>query len=89
MSGDLEARLSKVEAIEEITNLQARYAHLIDTLQGSKVPDLLFADDFIAEYDYLGTHTTKAELAEFLSATTSGTTMMCQMGYLLKILIFQ
>ena len=67
MSGELEARISKVEAIQEIKNLQARYAYLIDTKQGGKVPDL-FADNFIAEYDYMGTYKTKAELGGFLTA---------------------
>jgi hypothetical protein len=70
----LEARLSKVEAIQEITNLQARYAYIIDTKQEKKVPDL-FAANFIAEYDYMGTYKTKAELAAFLAASNAASPM--------------
>ena len=73
---ELEARIRKIEDIEEIKNLQARYCYLIDTLQMDKVPDL-FADNFTAEYVPLGTYTTKAKLLKFLKATDEGTSMMC------------
>jgi hypothetical protein len=73
---ELEARIRKIEDIEEIKNLQARYCYLIDTLQGEKVLDL-FADKFTAEYVPLATYTTKAELLEFLNGAGKGTSMMC------------
>ena len=71
----LEARIRRLEDIEEIKNLQARYCYFIDTLQMDKVPDL-FAEKFMAEYVPLGTYTTKAILLKFLKATDEGTSMM-------------
>jgi len=74
MSEETEARIRKLEAIEEIKNLQARYAYLIDSSQMEKVPDL-FADDFVVQYDFMGTYRTKAELREFLER--AGYPVMC------------
>ena len=73
MSRELEARIRMVEDIEEIKNLQARYAYLIDTVQMEKVADQ-FADDFVAEYT-TSTFTNKAEMAEFLKATAARNSM--------------
>jgi hypothetical protein len=75
MSEHLEARIRKLEDIEEIKTLQATYAYSIDTLQMEKVPDL-FANDFIAEYVPLGTHTTKESLLEFLKGAGEGAALM-------------
>jgi len=76
MPKELEARIRRIEDIEEIKNLQAKYAYLIDTVQMEKVPEL-FADKFIAEYVPLGTFKSKAELLEFLKGAASGSSMMC------------
>ena len=76
MSQELEARIRKVEDIEEIKNLEARYIYLVDTLQMDKVPDL-FADNFIVDFDHMGTFKTKAELLEFLKGSATRSSMMC------------
>ena len=76
MSKGLEARINKLEAIEEIKNLQARYAYLIDSLQIEKIPDL-FADSFMAEYDTMGTFRTKSELFRFFETFSTVSSMMC------------
>ena len=70
-----EARIRRLEDIEEIKQLQARYCYFIDTLQMEKVPDL-FADDFTAEYDPLGAFATKEELLGFLNGAGAGASMM-------------
>ena len=75
MSNELEARIRKLEDIEEIKSLQARYGYFIDTGQMEKVADL-FVDNFIAEYDILGTCTTRAELVDFLKGAGEGAAMM-------------
>ena len=72
---ELEARIRKLEDIEEIKNLQARYCYFIDTLQMDKVPDL-FAENFIAEYVPMATYKTRAELMEFLKGADQGSSMM-------------
>ena len=48
MFEELEARLAKVEAIEEIKNLQSKYVHFLD---GSRVDEVLdlFVDDLVFE----------------------------------------
>jgi len=74
-SHELEARIKKLEDIEQVKKLQYTYAYLIDTLQGEKVPDL-FADNFIAEYDQIGRYTTKEELLRFMIMARDGTTLM-------------
>jgi len=76
MMHELEARIRKVEDIEEIKNLEARYVYLVDTLQMDKVPDL-FVDNLIVDFGHLGTFKTKAELLEFLNGARTGTSMMC------------
>jgi len=48
MSQELEARIAKLEDVEEIKKLQAKYAYFIDTSQMEKVSEL-FADDFVAD----------------------------------------
>ena len=75
MSEHLEARIRKLEDIEEIKKLQAAYAYCIDTVQMEKVVEL-FADNFVAEYDPLGTHTTKESLLEFLKGAGEGSALM-------------
>ena len=73
---ELEARIKRLEDIEEIKNLQARYCYFIDTLQMDKVPDL-FAENFIAEYVPMATFKTRAELMQFLKGADEGSSMMC------------
>ena len=63
-SQPIEARIRKIEDIEEIKKLQYTYAYLIDTRQFDKVPDL-FADDFVAEWGFAGPYRAKEELREF------------------------
>jgi len=75
MPEELEARIRKLEDIEEIKNLQAKYAYTIDTEQMERIPDL-FADNFVAEYDVLGTYKTGPELVEFLKAAAERLPMM-------------
>ena len=75
VSENLESRISKVEAIGEIKNLQAKYCYLIDTRQIEKVGDL-FADQFVAEYVGVGTYTTKAALSEHLNDVTTSCSML-------------
>jgi hypothetical protein len=73
---ELEARIRKLEAIEEIKNLQARYSYFIDSFQGEKLIDL-FADNFIAEYEPGGTYRTKEELLGFIKVVRLTNVMMC------------
>ena len=72
---ELEARVKKIEDIEEIKKLEARYVYLVDTLQIEKLPEL-FADSFTIDFGHLGTFTTKEELLEFLGGARTGNGMM-------------
>jgi len=74
-SHDLEARIKKIEDIEEIRKLQYTYAYLIDTRQFDKVPDL-FADDFVAEWGFAGPFRKKEELREFFTGPIAATLAM-------------
>ena len=78
MSDELEARIRKTEDFQEITNLQAQYSFLIDTLQLDTLVDL-FADDFIWEagFDEMSGVTSKRELLQRLKGAGEATTMMC------------
>ena len=76
MSQELEARIRKIEDIEDIKNLEARYIYLVDTKQMEKVPDL-FADNFIVDFAHMGTFKTRSELSEFLKGAAEGSSMMC------------
>lgn len=78
MSQELEARIAKLEDVEEIKKLQAKYAYFIDTSQMEKVSEL-FADDFVAEYHQIGTFTTGAGLLEFLNSAGATSSMMRHM----------
>jgi hypothetical protein len=73
---ELEARLRKLEDIEEIKKLQARYAYLVDTFQADKVPDL-FADDFIMELEGKGTFTSKDEVLMIFRGMAKWYSMTC------------
>ena len=74
-SHELEARIKKIEDIEEIKKLQYTYAYLIDTRQFHRVPDL-FADDFVAEWGFAGPFTKKEDLREFFTGPIAATLAM-------------
>jgi len=74
-SQPIEARIKKLEDIEEIRSLQYTYAYLIDTRQFDKVSDL-FADDFVAEWGFAGPYKTKEELREFFTGPIAATLAM-------------
>ena len=73
---ELEARLRKMEDIEEIKKLQARYVYLLDTFQVDKIPDL-FADDFTMEMDGQGPFKTKDEVLMIFKGAAKRYSMMC------------
>ena len=62
---DLETRISRLEALEEIKRLQARYAYHVDNREMEKVLDL-FSEDFTAVYASV-TLRSKAELLKFMN----------------------
>ena len=74
MSEELDTRIKRLEDIEEIKNLQARYAYLIDTRQFERVADL-FTDDLVADYGGMAKHTSKAELVEGMTRDAAGYSM--------------
>jgi len=55
MSGDIEARIRRLEDIEEIKQLQAKYAYFIDMLQPEEVVKLM-VKDVKAEYGLWGSY---------------------------------
>ena len=65
---EIAAKLKKLEDIEEIKKLQARYAYLVDTSQPDKIPDL-FADEFTMELEGLPPLKTKDEVLKIFRAT--------------------
>ena len=75
-SQDLKTRIKRLEDIEEIKRLEARYVYFVDTLQINKLPEL-FADSFTVDFGHLGTFNTKEALLEFLSGARIGNSMMC------------
>lgn len=76
MTMELEARIRKVEDFQEITNLQARYAFLIDELELDDLVEL-FAEDFVWEvgFDRMTRFTSKPDLLEFLKRFSKENTM--------------
>ncbi len=76
MSGDLEARIRKLEDIEEIKKLQAKYGYFIDTHQGEEVMKLM-VDDVKTEYGPFGSYQGKGELLAFLNGTFQVSPLMC------------
>ena len=79
MSEELEARIKKVDDVQEITNLQAQYSYLIDTKQMEALVDI-FADDFVWEGGFdsenMTTVTSKPELLRRLKSSGERNTMM-------------
>lgn len=80
MSNEIESRIRKVEDFQAITNLQAKYSFLVDSLQLTELLDL-FDDDFVWEvgFDQMMTVTSKPALLEVLRKTEDATTMMVHM----------
>ena len=83
MFEELEARLAKVEAMEEIKNLQSKYVHFLD---GSRVDEVLdlFVDDLVFEVaedvgtlTSLGKFNSKTEVGELLRGAGGHHKMMC------------
>lgn len=72
----LEARISNVEAHQQILNLQARYSFLIDTNHVEQAVEL-FTEDFVWEAgtDRKVRISTKSELLEFLARSDAGNVM--------------
>jgi hypothetical protein len=76
MSGDLEARLKKLEDIEELKQLQAKYGYLIDTFQPEEVVKLM-VDDVRTEYGPFGDYQGKEEVLAFLNGIMPVAPLMC------------
>lgn len=76
---ELEARISKLEDIQEIKNLQAQYSYLIDTGQMDALADI-FADDFVweggSDAASMNSVSSKPELLKLLNGAAQATTMM-------------
>jgi len=75
-SQELEERIRKLEDIEEIKKLQAKYAYLVDSLQFDEMADL-FTDDIIANYEPLAKFSGKVELIAGLKEAVKYQSMMC------------
>lgn len=77
MSNELESRIRRVEDFQTITNLQAKYSFLVDSLQLEELVDL-FDDDFVWEvgFDQMMTVTSKPALLALLQKTDEASAMM-------------
>lgn len=77
MSDQLEARIRKVEDFQDVTNLQAKYSHFVDSGQLEKLLEL-FSEDFAWEVGYkkMVKITSKPELLEYLKQADAGNVMM-------------
>lgn len=77
MSDSLEARIKRLEDIQEISDLQAKYSYHVDS---SEIDDLLdlFADTFewSVGFDEMTTFTSKPKLSRFLHKADELTPMM-------------
>lgn len=77
MSESLEARIKKIEDVQEITNLQAKYSYHVDS---SKIDELidLFADTFewAVGFEEMTSFTSKTKLSRFLKKADELTPMM-------------
>lgn len=73
----LEARIRKVEDVQDITNLQAQYSHYVDSNQMEKLLDL-FSEDFAWEVGYqeMVKFTSKPELLKYLKLADGGNVLM-------------
>lgn len=77
MSKTLEARIKKLEDIQEITNLQAKYSYLVDSSQIDDLIDL-FAESFewAVGFDEMTIFDSKPKLSRFLTKADEFTPMM-------------
>jgi hypothetical protein len=72
---DLEARIRKLEDIEEIKKLQAKYAYFIDTFKAEEVVKLM-VKDIKAEYGLWGNYSGVSEMLAFLNGIIPVSPMM-------------
>lgn len=72
----LEARISKIEAYQDICNLQAQYAYLVDFDQVDRLGEI-FAEEFAWEVEFKKAFqiTSITELIEYVSSTRVGNIM--------------
>lgn len=82
MSEDLETRINKLEAVEEIKNLHARYVYAMDSISSCSDDHLdrildLFSDPFEAEYVGFGVFKTKKELRRYLETARDNVIATC------------
>lgn len=77
MSDDLEARVQKIEDVQEITNLQAKYSFHVDASEIDELIDL-FAETFTwsVGFDEMTTFTSKPKLSRFLKKADELTPML-------------
>ena len=77
MSDSLEARIRKIEDVQEITNLQARYAYHVDSTEIDELIDL-FTDTFewSVGFEEMTSFTSKPKLHRFLRKSAEFTPMM-------------
>jgi len=77
MSESLEARIKKLEDVQKITNLQAKYSYHVDS---SEIDELigLFADTFewAVGFEEMTSFTSKPKLSRFLKKADEHTPMM-------------
>jgi hypothetical protein len=76
ISPELEAKLGKVVAMEEIGNLMGIYMHLVDARDWGNILDL-FADDSMVEIPHMGTFRKDQLMDEMFNPTDAGYSMMC------------
>jgi hypothetical protein len=70
MSGDLEAKVRKLEDIEEIKQLYTKYGYFIDLHQNEEVVNPM-VEDVITEYGPFGSYRGRAEVKAFLDNNAS------------------
>lgn len=77
MSDALEARIRKIEAYQEICNIQARYSYFVDNGQIDDLLDL-FTEEFIWEagFDRMVSFSDKGKLAKFLGKAGDTSVLM-------------
>lgn len=56
---NLEARIARLEAIEEIRKLKARYLTCCDLKEPQNVRDCFASGDVVIDYETMGVHTTR------------------------------
>jgi ketosteroid isomerase-like protein len=71
---DLDVRIRRLEDIEAIRALKARYAYLCDTGYDPDKLAALFTEDGVWESDKFGRHVGRAAIREFFAGTSSSIT---------------